>query len=538
MSIRATVHGDHEICADPTCREQLIAKNAARREVAGTQITTRNGEVNRDIGNRRFVSMLQVVGQHLTGTSIDVVLADPELGYAMLHMMADEYLSQDGAVPSDHAMLSPALEGATAIVLSDITGGSKRTMARRLGSEQELIYRMLGAIPPQKMFGIIEDLLRARSCVEFGVLNVSYSGQSPIEILVDGRSDQALRYGKTTPQLGSTGLSGATKKRAPSPSSKRPARNNIDLSAEPRKRTPVLRADEEVTLAKCIEAGLFAQERLAVGSMHDGSPIDEVLRSELMQIADEGKRAYEHMQIANLGLVFQWVMAYCRPDKTEQFNDLIQFGFIGLIRAVQKFDYSRGVKFSVYATWWIKQSITRSRNAERAIHLPIERYNEAISTYAAQLRLRELLQREPTIAEIAKRNGVSESVVEDALRNLNLVTISLNAPIGGDSGPITEFGNFVADSQANTERDALESVSIAECAQHIVHALGSLKPIQRSVIEMAYGLQGDPRKSDAEIAATLRLHPSTVRYHRIQALLQLREWWTQKGLPEPDSFFD
>ena len=206
----------------------------------------------------------------------------------------------------------------------------------------------------------------------------------------------------------------------------------------------LLNARQEVELAKRIEAGLFADHKLAEGS--------GVLRADqsidLEQVAEDGRRAKNHLVEANLRLVVSLARRY--TGRGMLFLDLIQEGNLGLIRGVEKFDYTRGYKFSTYATWWIRQAITRAMaDQARTIRLPVH-IGEAISRLArVQRQLLQDLGREPTPQELAAELDMTLEELSE-MQRYGREPISLNTPLGEDGD--SEFGDLIEDSEADPAR--------------------------------------------------------------------------------------
>ncbi|HXM71379.1 MAG TPA: RNA polymerase sigma factor, partial [Thermoanaerobaculia bacterium] len=228
-------------------------------------------------------------------------------------------------------------------------------------------------------------------------------------------------------------------------------------------KVPLLNAEQEVELAKRIEAGLFAEEKLADGG--PGFPTD--VRSDLAWIAEDGTRAKNHLLEANLRLVVSLAKRY--TGRGMLFLDLIQEGNLGLIRAVEKFDYTKGYKFSTYATWWIRQAITRAMaDQARTIRLPAH-MAEAISKLArVQRQLLQDLGREPTPDELAVELDMTpEKVVE--VQKYGREPISLHTPLGEDGD--SEFGDLIEDSEAIQPGEAVSFTLLQEQLHSVLDTL-------------------------------------------------------------------
>ncbi|HEU5042740.1 MAG TPA: RNA polymerase sigma factor, partial [Nocardioidaceae bacterium] len=211
-------------------------------------------------------------------------------------------------------------------------------------------------------------------------------------------------------------------------------------------KVPLLNAEMEVELAKRIEAGLFSDEKLA-----QGGKISTKLQEELEWVAEDGRRAKNHLLEANLRLVVSLAKRY--TGRGMLFLDLIQEGNLGLIRAVEKFDYTKGYKFSTYATWWIRQAITRAMaDQARTIRIPVHMVEVINKLARVQRQMLQDLGREPTPEELAKELDMTpEKVIE--VQKYGREPISLHTPLGEDGD--SEFGDLIEDSEAIVPADAV-----------------------------------------------------------------------------------
>ena len=232
-------------------------------------------------------------------------------------------------------------------------------------------------------------------------------------------------------------------------------------------KVPLLNAEQEVELAKRIEAGLFAEEKL-----NSGDKIPAALKRELEWIAEDGRRAKNHLLEANLRLVVSLAKRY--TGRGMLFLDLIQEGNLGLIRAVEKFDYTKGYKFSTYATWWIRQAITRAMaDQARTIRIPVHMVEVINKLARVQRQMLQDLGREPTPEELAKELDMTpEKVVE--VQKYGREPISLHTPLGEDGD--SEFGDLIEDSEAVVPADAVSlhapAGAAAPGARHALRARG------------------------------------------------------------------
>ncbi|MET7465440.1 RNA polymerase sigma factor [Nonomuraea sp. NPDC005501] len=277
-------------------------------------------------------------------------------------------------------------------------------------------------------------------------------------------------------------------------------------------KVPLLNAEQEVELAKRIEAGLFAEEQLGSGEA-DGLPVD--VRAELEWIAEDGRRAKNHLLEANLRLVVSLAKRY--TGRGMLFLDLIQEGNLGLIRAVEKFDYTKGYKFSTYATWWIRQAITRAMaDQARTIRIPVHMVEVINKLARVQRQMLQDLGREPTPEELARELDMTpEKVVE--VQKYGREPISLHTPLGeeGDS----EFGDLIEDSEAIVPADA---VSFTLLQEQLHSVLDTLSEREAGVVSMRFGLtDGQPKTLD-EIGKVYGVTRERIRQIESKTMSKLR----------------
>ncbi|GAA4901519.1 RNA polymerase sigma factor [Streptomonospora salina] len=281
-------------------------------------------------------------------------------------------------------------------------------------------------------------------------------------------------------------------------------------------RRQLLTAEEEVDLAKRIEAGLYAEYRL--GTLEE-SPGPEELSAEdhedLTEIADDGRRAKQHMLEANLRLVVSVAKKY--SDRGMSLLDVVQEGNLGLIRAVEKFDYTKGFKFSTYAMWWIRQAIQRGfADSARTIRLPVHVLELLSKVSRLERDMHQTLGREPTPEELAKELDKSPSQIEELLR-ITRQPISLDSTIGEDGE--TRIGDLIEDIDAS---EASEVVDRQLMADQLRSALDDLEPREATIMSLRFGLMdGRPRTLD-EIGKHLGLTRERIRQLEKQSLSKLR----------------
>jgi RNA polymerase primary sigma factor len=272
----------------------------------------------------------------------------------------------------------------------------------------------------------------------------------------------------------------------------------------------LLNAEQEVELAKRIEAGLFAEEKLA-----GATNLEPKLRRELEWIAQDGRRAKNHLLEANLRLVVSLAKRY--TGRGMLFLDLIQEGNLGLIRAVEKFDYTKGYKFSTYATWWIRQAITRAMaDQARTIRIPVHMVEVINKLARVQRQMLQDLGREPTPEELAKELDMTpEKVVE--VQKYGREPISLHTPLGEDGD--SEFGDLIEDSEAIVPADA---VSFTLLQEQLHQVLDTLSEREAGVVSMRFGLtDGQPKTLD-EIGKVYGVTRERIRQIESKTMSKLR----------------
>ncbi len=275
-------------------------------------------------------------------------------------------------------------------------------------------------------------------------------------------------------------------------------------------KVPLLNAEMEVELAKRIEAGLFSEEKLAKG----GKITPKVLE-ELEWISDDGRRAKNHLLEANLRLVVSLAKRY--TGRGMLFLDLIQEGNLGLIRAVEKFDYTKGYKFSTYATWWIRQAITRAMaDQARTIRIPVHMVEVINKLARVQRQMLQDLGREPTPEELAKELDMTpEKVIE--VQKYGREPISLHTPLGEDGD--SEFGDLIEDSEAIVPADA---VSFTLLQEQLHAVLDTLSEREAGVVSMRFGLtDGQPKTLD-EIGKVYGVTRERIRQIESKTMSKLR----------------
>jgi RNA polymerase nonessential primary-like sigma factor len=276
-------------------------------------------------------------------------------------------------------------------------------------------------------------------------------------------------------------------------------------------RTALLTAAQEVELAKRIEAGVFAQHMLESDDTLKGNS-----RAELQALVRDGHRAKNHLLEANLRLVVSLAKRY--TGRGMPLLDLIQEGNLGLIRAVEKFDYTKGFKFSTYATWWIRQAITRGMaDQSRTIRLPVHLVEQVNKLARLKRELHQQLGRDATHEELADGTGIPVEKIADLLDH-SRDPVSLDMPVGSDEE--APLGDFIEDADASDAESAVISGLLQDDLRRV---LSTLDQREQLVIRMRYGLEdGQPRTLD-QIGKAFGLSRERVRQIERDTMAKLRE---------------
>ncbi|MDQ3767200.1 MAG: RNA polymerase sigma factor RpoD [Actinomycetota bacterium] len=292
---------------------------------------------------------------------------------------------------------------------------------------------------------------------------------------------------------------------------KAPSNDPVRMYLKEIGRVPLLTAQEEVSLAKRYEAGMLATERLAV----EGDRLSGAKAAELMVVQHDGVLAKRHLVEANLRLVVSIAKRYV--GRGMAFLDLIQEGNMGLIRAVEKFDYDKGFKFSTYATWWIRQAITRAiADQARTIRIPVHMVETINKLLRIQRQLLQDLGREPTTEEIGKQMELSSEKVRE-IQKISQEPVSLETPIGEEED--SHLGDFIEDSEAVVP---LERASFRLLQEQLESVLHTLADREKDVIRLRFGLvDGQPRTLE-EVGKKFGVTRERIRQIESKTLSKLR----------------
>ncbi|MFD2764702.1 RNA polymerase sigma factor SigB [Micromonospora eburnea] len=276
-------------------------------------------------------------------------------------------------------------------------------------------------------------------------------------------------------------------------------------------RTKLLTAAQEVELSKRIEAGLFAEEKLSTCT-----PVSAELRADLELIVAEGRAAKDHLLEANLRLVVSIAKRY--TGRGMAFLDLIQEGNLGLIRAVEKFDYTKGYKFSTYATWWIRQAITRAMaDQARTIRIPVHMVEQVNRMVRVRRELSVALGREPTVAEVAKALDIPEFQVIELI-SYDREPVSLDQAVGEDGE--SALGDFVA--AVDPREEPGDVAANGELRQEVRIVLATLSQREQAVIRLRFGLDDGRQRTLDEVGREFGLSRERIRQIEKVTLLKLR----------------
>jgi RNA polymerase primary sigma factor len=284
-------------------------------------------------------------------------------------------------------------------------------------------------------------------------------------------------------------------------------------------KTPLLNAEQEVELAKRIEAGLYASHLLSgveAGTLDPSTKGDKQYWDDIAWLADDGKRAKDHLFRANLRLAANLAKRY--RNRGMEYLEVVQEGNLGLSRAVEKFDYQKGYKFSTYATWWIRQGITRAiADKSRTIRIPVHMVEEINKVKKERRELLQNLDREPTSAEVAAALQWPAERVVAALKYDRQQPISLDTPVGETGGrgqTDTYLVDLIPDESSPDAHQTVEQTLLKEAVNAAINTLSEKEQI---VVRMRFGLDGGETATLEEVGRVLELTRERVRQIQLKA---------------------
>ncbi len=281
-------------------------------------------------------------------------------------------------------------------------------------------------------------------------------------------------------------------------------------------RVPLLNATEEVVLARCIEAGSAAASKLAdLMAAGEGDTLDFAERRQLSRLVKEGDSAKQDLIQANLRLVVSIAKRYV--GRGMLFLDLIQEGNLGLMRAVEKFDYTKGFKFSTYATWWIRQAITRAiADQARTIRIPVHMVESINKVHRVQRQMLQELEREPTVEELADKVGMTPQRVREIMR-ISQDPLSLDSPVGEEDD--SNLADFIEDQQAEAPAEIAARSMLNDA---VLEALDELNEREKQVVRLRFGLDDGHARTLEEVGREFGVTRERIRQIESKTLAKLR----------------
>jgi RNA polymerase primary sigma factor len=281
-------------------------------------------------------------------------------------------------------------------------------------------------------------------------------------------------------------------------------------------RVPLLNAAEEVALAKRIESGGLASVKLAeLSALREMDTLDFVERRRLERLARDGETAKSELIQANLRLVVSIAKRYV--GRGMLFLDLIQEGNLGLMRAVEKFDYTKGFKFSTYATWWIRQAITRAiADQARTIRIPVHMVESINKVHRVQRQMMQELEREPTVEELAAKVDMTPARVREIMR-ISQDPLSLDSPVGEEDD--SNLADFIEDAQAEAPAEIAARMMLNSA---VLEALGELNEREQQVVRLRFGLEDGQARTLEEVGREFGVTRERIRQIESKTLAKLR----------------
>ncbi len=390
----------------------------------------------------------------------------------------------------------------------------KEAVKEKEGLEEIVVIERLIELGEEQGYVLLEDILKVLPQVEE---NLDLLEDIFEELLAAGipYSDNGLERLKeriATSAIGDDETSGATRGEPEETGDVTEAIDAGDIMGvylSQASRMPLLKREEEVELAKRIERGRNASKKMAKGS------VSSKKRAQLEHMIEDGIAAREHLILANLRLVFS--VAKKHMGRGVPLLDLIQEGHIGLMRAAKKFDYRRGYKFSTYATWWIRQAVTRAiADQGRTIRLPVHMGDRISKMYRTRHQLTQELGRESTIKELAEKLGESPVKVMKMVR-FSQRTLSLELPVGDKEDSV--LGDFIEDTSSPMPEESVTKTLLEENIQEVLEELPAREV---RVLQLRFGLWGERMHTLHEAGKKMGITRERVRQIQANGLRRLR----------------
>jgi RNA polymerase primary sigma factor len=391
----------------------------------------------------------------------------------------------------------------------------KEAVKEKEGTEEIVIIEQLIELGEEQGYVLLEDILKAlpQAEVNLDLLDDVFGELLAVGIPFSDNGLEQLKERIATSAIGDDKTSDTTRDETENEignvTEAIDAGDLIGVYFNQASRVPLLMREDEIELAKRIERGRNASKKMAKGS------VSSKKRTQLEHRIDDGLAAREHLILANLRLVFSVAKKYMR--RGVPLLDLIQEGHIGLMRAAKKFDYRRGFKFSTYATWWIRQAVTRAiADHGRTIRLPVHMGDRISKMYRTRHQLTQELGRDPTIEELAEELGESPLKVKKMIR-FSQITLSLEQPVGDEDD--ATLGDFIEDTSSLMPEESVTRTILEENVQEILEELPAREV---RVLQLRFGLWGERMHTLHEAGKRMGVTRERVRQIQSNALKRLR----------------
>ena len=415
--------------------------------------------------------------------------------------------AQDNVLHLDDALSALQVEMTDEVMDETTEFWTARGITLRVDVEAEV--DPVQDLPPEELLATTDHVIHA-ALAQVDVVDVVVEDAGVLDP-IDGPAGDLLRRRevRTNRKKGKTGPQGSS---ADMSANADPVRMYLREIGQ----VPLLNAQEEVALAMRIEAGVFAEERSAdLNASGEINALEPADKAQLRRTIRDGERAKRELTQANLRLVVSIAKRYL--GRGMHILDLIQEGNLGLMRAVEKFDYTKGFKFSTYATWWIRQSVTRAiADQARTIRIPVHMVESINKVHRHQRALSQELEREPTIEELAKKTELKPNQIREILR-ISMDPLSLDSPVGDEAD--SHMADFIEDKRAVMPADVATANSLSE---QIMTALDDLSDREKDVVRLRFGLDGDQPQTLEEVGKQFGVTRERIRQIEAKTLAKLR----------------